>query len=320
MTQRLIDTQLPRPRRSDGGEGRRSPCAAEIHQDYLKVLGERVRGARARRGMSRKILARDSGVSERYLAQLETGQGNISIGLLRQVAQAMSVPVADLVREGAERPIELTLLVQRLERLTPEELAEAIRLLTARFGMDGATGRHARIALIGLRGAGKTTIGMALAAELEAPFVEMAEEIEAVSGMSLDKIFDLSGQSGYRRYEKRALEHALNGYPRSVIATGGSIVSEPETYDLLLNACFTVWVKATPEDHMNRVVAQGDMRPMAGNREAMDDLRRILANREQLYSKADAVVETSGRSVAESVEEVLRTVSAARGPEATIAK
>lgn len=320
MTQRLIDTQLPRPRRSGGGEGRRPPCAAEVHQDYLKVLGERVRGARARRGMSRKILARDSGVSERYLAQLETGQGNISIGLLRQVAQAMSVPVADLVREGAERPIELTLLVQRLERLTPEELAEANRLLTARFRMDGAAGRHARIALIGLRGAGKTTIGMALATELEAPFVEMAEEIEAVSGMSLDKIFDLSGQAGYRRYEKRALEHALNTYPRSVIATGGSIVSEPETYDLLLNACFTVWVKASPEDHMNRVVAQGDMRPMAGNREAMDDLRRILANREQLYAKADAVVETSGRTVGESVGEVLRTVGAARGPEAAIEK
>ncbi|MEQ8699394.1 MAG: helix-turn-helix domain-containing protein, partial [Bauldia litoralis] len=151
MTQRLIDTELPRPRHSDGGGGRRAPCAAELHQDYLKVLGDRVRGARARRGMSRKILARDSGVSERYLAQLETGQGNISIGLLRQVAQAMSVPVSDLVREGADRPIELTLLVQRLERLTPEELSEANRLLTARFRMDGAAGRHDRVALIGLR-------------------------------------------------------------------------------------------------------------------------------------------------------------------------
>ncbi len=313
MTQRLIDPQLPRPRRSGDGNGRRAPCAAEVHQDYLKVLGERVRGARARRGMSRKILARDSGVSERYLAQLESGQGNISIGLLRQVAQAMSVPLADLVREGAERPIELTLLVQRLERLTPEELAEASRLLTARFRMDESAERHARIALTGLRGAGKTTLGKALAKSLDVPFVEMAEEIEAVSGMSLDKIFDLSGQAGYRRYEKRALEHVLNSYPASVIATGGSIVSEPETYDLLLNACFTVWVKASPEDHMNRVVAQGDMRPMAGNREAMDDLRRILANRDQLYAKADAVVETSGRSVDQALEDVLKTIRAAQG-------
>ncbi|MEQ8702192.1 MAG: shikimate kinase, partial [Bauldia litoralis] len=140
------------------------------------------------------------------------------------------------------------------------------------------------------------------------------------SGMSLDKIFDLSGQAGYRRYEKRALEQVLNNYPRSVIATGGSIVSEPETYDLLLNACFTVWVKASPEDHMNRVVAQGDMRPMAGNREAMDDLRRILANREQLYSKADAVVETSGRTVDEAVSDVRRTVAAARELESAAAK
>jgi XRE family aerobic/anaerobic benzoate catabolism transcriptional regulator len=312
MTQRLIDPQLPRPRRSGDGSSRRAPCAAEVHQDYLKVLGERVRGARARRGMSRKILARDSGVSERYLAQLESGQGNISIGLLRQVAQAMSVPLADLVREGAERPIELTLLVQRLERLTPEELAEASRLLTARFRMDESAERHARIALIGLRGAGKTTLGKALAKSLDVPFVEMAEEIETVSGMSLDKIFDLSGQAGYRRYEKRALEHVLNSYPASVIATGGSIVSEPETYDLLLSACFTVWVKASPEDHMNRVVAQGDMRPMAGNREAMDDLRRILANRDQLYAKADAVVETSGRTVDQALEDVLETIRAAR--------
>lgn len=320
MTQRLIDTQLPRPRRSEGGDGRRAPCAAEVHHDYLKILGERVRGARARRGMSRKILARDSGVSERYLAQLESGQGNISIGLLRQVAQAMSVPLADLVREGAERPIELTLLVQRLERLTPEELAEASRLLTARFRMDGAAERHARIALIGLRGAGKTTIGKAAARELGAPFVEMAEEIEAISGMSLDKIFDLSGQAGYRRYEKRALEQVINNYPQSVIAAGGSIVSEPETYDLLLNACFTVWVKASPEDHMNRVVAQGDMRPMAGNREAMDDLRRILANRDQLYAKADAVVETSGRTVDEAVAEVLHIVNAARAGDGHSAK
>lgn len=312
MTQRLIDTPLPRPRRSDEDGARRAPCAAEVHQDYLKILGERVRSARARRGMSRKILARDSGVSERYLAQLESGQGNISIGLLRQVAQAMSVPLADLVREGTERPIELTLLVQRLERLTPEDLAEANRLLTARFRMDGAAERHARIALIGLRGAGKTTIGKALANALAVPFVEMAEEIEAVSGMSLDKIFDLSGQAGYRRYEKRALERVVNGYPASVIATGGSIVSEPETYDLLLNACFTVWIKATPEDHMNRVVAQGDMRPMAGNREAMDDLRRILADRDQLYAKADAVIETSGRTVAESVDELLETIRGVR--------
>lgn len=299
-------------KRNGNGRGQRAPCAAEVHYDYLKVLGERVRNARARRGMTRKILARDSGVSERYLAQLESGLGNISIALLRQVARAMGMPVTDLVREGPERPVELTLLIQRLERLPPEELSGAARLLAERFGADKGVSRRSRIALIGLRGAGKTTLGRGLSERLRVPFVEMAEEIELVSGMSVDKIFDLSGQAGYRRYERRALERALESYPASVIATGGSMVSEPATYELLLNTCYTVWIKATPEEHMNRVVAQGDTRPMAGNEEAMDDLRRILEGRHQLYSKADAVIDTEGKSERESVDELVAQIEAAR--------
>ena len=287
-----------------------APCGGDYHAEYLAVLGERVRAARVRRGMTRKILARDSRVSERYLAQLEAGQGNISIALLRQVAEAMSLPLGELVREGAERPIELTLLLQRLERLEPEQLAEAARLLTKQFGLDRGAHRQDRIALIGLRGAGKSTLGRKLAAALDRPFVEMADEIQAIAGMSLDQIFDLSGQAGYRRYERRALERVLERHERFVAATGGSIVSEAGTYELLLSSCYTVWIKAAPEEHMARVVAQGDMRPMAGNAEAMEDLRQILLEREALYARADASFDTAGKSVDAAFSQLLQTLKA----------
>ena len=298
----ILTTPLPAAKRGRRRDG--APCAAEFHADFLAVLGERVRAARVRRGMTRRILARDSGVSERYLAQLEAGQGNISIALLRQVAEAMSLPLGELVREGAERPIELTLLVQRLERLEPAQLAEAARLLTRHFGLDRGPDRQERIALIGLRGAGKSTLGAMLAEARGVPFVEMAEEIQAVAGMSLDQIFDLSGQAGYRRYEKRALERVLERHPRFVLATGGSIVSEAGTYELLLSSCYTVWIKAAPEEHMARVVAQGDMRPMEGNAEAMEDLRQILQEREALYARADAGLDTAGKPPARSFAEL----------------
>ena len=306
---RVLPTPLPAPAAAKRGRRRDgAPCAAEFHADYLSLLGERVRAARVRRGMTRKILAHDSGVSERYLAQLEAGQGNISIALLRQVAEAMSLPLGELVREGAERPIELTLLIQRLERLAPEQLAEAGKLLTKHFGLERGAHRHDRIALIGLRGAGKSTLGKKLAAALNRPFIEMADEIQSVAGMSMDQIFDLSGQAGYRRYEKRALERVLERNERFVAATGGSIVSEAATYDLLLNSCYTVWIKAAPEEHMARVVAQGDMRPMAGNAEAMDDLRQILAEREALYARADASFDTAGRTIDGAFPQLLQVI------------
>ncbi len=289
------ESPLPAPAKRSRAK-KASPCGGESLADYLGTLGDRVRAARARRGMTRKILARDSGVSERYLAQLESGQGNISIALLRQIAQAMSLPLGELVRDGAERPIELTLLAQRLERLGPADLAAAHRLLNERFGLDRGGSRRDRIALIGLRGAGKSTLGRKLAAALDRPFVELADEIAALAGMSLDQIFDLSGQAGYRRYERRALERVLERHDHFVAATGGSLVSESGTYELLLGSCYTVWVKASPEEHMARVIAQGDMRPMAGNTEAMNDLRTILTEREALYARADAVIDTSAVS------------------------
>jgi len=290
----VLPAALPSPAAGKKRRREAGPCAGDLHADYLAVLGERVRTARVRRGMTRKILARDSGVSERYLAQLEAGHGNVSIALLRQIAEAMSIALGELVREGADRPIELTLLMQRLERLSPEQLGEAARLLTQRFGLNQGVHRQDRIALIGLRGAGKSTLGRKLAAALDRPFIELADEIAAIAGMSIDQIFDLSGQAGYRRYEKRALERVLDRHDRFVAATGGSLVSEAGTYDLLLGSCYTVWIKAAPEEHMARVVAQGDMRPMAGNSEAMDDLRSILAEREALYARADASLDTDG--------------------------
>lgn len=281
--------------------------------EYLRLLGERVREARARRGMTRKILARDSKVSERYLAQLEAGQGNISIALLRQIARAMGMPLTDLVREEPDRPIELTLLIQTLGRLSPKELAQARRLLSETFGAVAESGRRRRIALIGLRGAGKSTLGALLATALGVPFIELDHEVERESGASLSAIFDLYGQAAYRRYERRALESVIARHDRAVIATGGSIVSEPGTFDLLLSTCFTVWLTAAPEEHMGRVVAQGDYRPMAGNagnEEAMEDLRRILAGRNALYSKADITVDTAGKTVEQSLAALKAAVQA----------
>lgn len=299
------------PTKPDEG---RAPGAAAPHQDYLKRLGERVRNLRARRGMTRKILARDSRISERYLAQLETGQGNISIALLRQVAGAMSVPLEDLVRDGPERAVEHALLRQRLETLSQPQLAEAYGLLVDHFGRAPDADRKSRVALIGLRAGGKSTLGRLLAERLGVPFVEMHQEIERDSGMSLSEIFSLSGQGAYRRYERRALERVVEQHPRAVIATGGSLVSEPATFDLLLTACYTVWIQAAPEDHMRRAIEQGDLRPISGNAEAMQDLHRILDERADLYAKADAAVMTTGRSVEESLADLLGKVAAPAAP------
>jgi XRE family transcriptional regulator, aerobic/anaerobic benzoate catabolism transcriptional regulator len=276
---------------------------------YLRLLGERIREARARRGMTRKILARDSAVSERYLAQLEAGHGNISIVLLRQIAQAMGLPLADIVRDGPERPVELALLLQTLERLSPSELGQARQLLAGAFGAAMQEGRRHRIALIGLRGAGKSTLGRALAAARGVPFIELDREIERESGLALGEIFALYGQAAFRRFERRCLETVIERHQAAVIATGGSIVSEPGTFDLLLAACLTVWLKAAPAEHMGRVLAQGDTRPMAENAEAMEDLRRILAGRETLYSKADAIVDTAGKTIAQSLAELSAAIA-----------
>jgi XRE family aerobic/anaerobic benzoate catabolism transcriptional regulator len=275
---------------------------------FLKVLGERVREARARRGMTRKILARDSGVSERYLAQLETGQGNISILLLRDIARALDLPLEALLNEGPEPPIDLVHTTEFLRRLPSKELSEARRLLVEHFGKVDLAARRGRIALIGLRGAGKSTLGATVAGMLEVPFLELDRLIEQDSGVSLGAIFDLYGQSGFRRFERRCLDETIERYPRFVLATGGSLVSEPATFERLLTMCYTVWLHAAPQDHMQRVIAQGDMRPMADNRESMADLQRILTVREPLYRKADLSIDTSKESLAAAARMLLEAV------------
>jgi XRE family aerobic/anaerobic benzoate catabolism transcriptional regulator len=217
------------------------------------------------------------------------------------------VEVAQLVGDQPERPIDLALALHQLERLSPPDLAEARRLLAQRFGAARASA-HGRIALVGLRGAGKTTLGQRAAEALGVPFVELDREVERASGMELSEIFATRGQAMYRQLERQCLETVIARYDRVVIATGGSLVTEPATFDLLLSSCFVVWLSAAPQEHMARVLAQGDLRPMAEGPQAMDDLKAILESRSALYAKADAEVDTSGRSEADALAALLAVV------------
>jgi XRE family aerobic/anaerobic benzoate catabolism transcriptional regulator len=257
--------------------------------------------------MSRKSLSKASGVSERYLAELERGAGNASLLVLRQIADALSIEAAALVSDAPERPIDLTLALHQLERLSPAELGEARRLIAQRFGRAGPAAQG-RIALIGLRGAGKTTLGQLAAQELGVPFVELDREIERASGMELSEIFAVHGQAMFRALERQCLETVVSRFERAVIATGGSLVTEPATYDLLLSTCFVVWLSAAPEEHMGRVLAQGDLRPMADGPQAMDDLKAILESRTALYAKANAVVNTGGKTEAQAIAALLAAI------------
>jgi XRE family transcriptional regulator, aerobic/anaerobic benzoate catabolism transcriptional regulator len=300
----------PKPK-SAHKSAQRQPKKPTASDAYLSLIGNRVRDLRARRGMTRKILARDSQVSERYLAQLESGEGNISILLLSQIAQALDTPVESLTFAGPEPPAELTRTTEFLRSLSPEELTRARDLLLQEFSAVDIDARSSRIALIGLRGAGKSTLGAMLAKKLDVPFIELDRLIEQEAGVPLGVIFDLYGQSGFRRLERRCLDEVIERHPKFILATGGSLVSELGTFDRLLTACFTIWLRATPEDHMQRVIAQGDKRPMADNREAMTDLQRILAGREKLYGQADVTLNTSGFTPAENFERLTNAVNKA---------
>jgi XRE family aerobic/anaerobic benzoate catabolism transcriptional regulator len=271
---------MPLPDRTLPPERRRlnAPLShAQQESAYLSQLGERVRAWRNGHGMTRKALAAASGVSERYLAQLEAGQGNISVLLLRKVAHAMNVAVESLVCESADQDPS-----------------------------------RRRIALVGLRGAGKSTLGARLAGALGLPFVELDREVEHEAGAKLGEVFAMYGQEAFRRFERRALERVLRTHEAAVIAAGGGVVTDPDTYRLLLDNCHTVWLKAKAEEHMNRVIAQGDMRPFAGKMQgqgrpaALEEIRQLLADRDRLYSRADLTIETSGRSLKSSFDE-LRT-------------
>jgi XRE family aerobic/anaerobic benzoate catabolism transcriptional regulator len=282
---------------------------ATAEEGFLAGLGRRVRGFRNRRGMTRKLLAAEADVSERHLAQLETGDGNISVLLLQRIATALSVSIGELFMDADVADRETAAILKRLERLPAARRREIVARIQSDIEDDGKA-RDGRVALIGLRGAGKSTLGARLAADLNVPFIELDREIEQDAGVDLAGIFSLYGQAGYRRFENRALERVLATHGRAVISVGGGVVSERETYDRLLASCFTVWVKAKPEEHMARVVAQGDLRAMEENDEAMEDLRDILAAREPLYGMADFQLETSGDSVDESFSKLKRAASA----------
>jgi XRE family aerobic/anaerobic benzoate catabolism transcriptional regulator len=265
---------------------------------FLAALGERTRALRSRRGLTRKGLAKAADVSERHLANVEMGVGNASIQFLRQVAQALNCTLAELVGDETASSPEWLMIREILRGRSEPELAQARGSLAAMFGAPASqAARRQRVALIGLRGAGKSTLGRMLADSWVVPFVELNRQIEAVAGCSLSEIHSLYGPQAYRRYEKRALEETIQRFPRAVIATPGGIVSEPATFNLLLAHCYTVWVRATPEEHMGRVLAQGDTRPMSGNSEAMNDLRRILESRAAFYAKADEVYDTSDKTM-----------------------
>jgi XRE family transcriptional regulator, aerobic/anaerobic benzoate catabolism transcriptional regulator len=278
--------------------------------EYLRLLGARVRDARARHGMTRRMLAHDSGISERYLAELESGRGNFSIVLLRRLAGAIDVSLSELVDAQPPPSVEYVLLTERLRRLDPDDLEAANQMLTRRFG--DLRMRRDRIALIGLRGAGKSTLGAMLAEHLGWEFVELSREIEIEARVAVDEIFDLWGQAAYRRYERRALDRLLRSRTRIVIATAGGLVSEPSTFQHLLESCWTVWLKASPREHWDRVISQGDLRVRegTGDKQALDDMRRILAQRDQLYGKADARVMTSGKTIRQALKELIAKVEA----------
>ena len=307
---------LASPARSGSKTGRAArESRARPHENeldsYLVTLGRRVRSMRAVRGMSRKDMAREAGVSERYVAQVETGLGNVSIMLLRRIADAAGTPLEDLVSDSERQPREWPLLRELIRKADPGVIEEVRTLLSgrSRHVHGGAqTVQVDRIALIGLRGAGKSTLGRMVAEKLDWQFVELNREVEVGAGFSVAELFSLYGQDAYRRYEQAALDRIIAGPGPMVLAAGGGIVSDPVTFERLLGNFFTVWVKASPAEHMSRVRAQGDFRPMAADKAAMTELVTILQSREALYSRARVTLDTSGTTVEDSLASLLGTI------------
>ena len=303
---------------TDAAATRAAPAqelAAEVKSPLLIALGEQVRTLRAQRGLTRKALSTAADVSERHLANLEYGVGNASILVLHQVAKALGCSLAELVGDLTTSSPEWLLIRELLTGRSEDDLRRARLALGQLLDTpDDDQARNRRIALIGLRGAGKSTLGRLLADSLDVPFVELGRDIEKLAGCSIREIYDMYGNNAYRRYERRALEEAVQIHADVVISTPGGIVSDAATFNELLAHCATIWLKASPEEHMARVAAQGDVRPMAASREAMEDLRRILAGRTAFYSKADRVVDTSGQSVEASLQALREVVVSLDAP------
>ncbi|QCB44686.1 helix-turn-helix domain-containing protein [Hydrogenophaga sp. PAMC20947] len=284
-----------------------TPPDEAVRHPFLVALGERVRTLRSRRGMTRKAVAQAADVSERHLANLEYGTGNASILVLLQVAGALHCSLTELLGDVTTSSPEWLLIRELLEHRNDADLRRARTALGSLF--DGASSsaggdvdRRTRIALVGLRGAGKSTLGRHLADDLGFAFIELSREIEQFAGCSIHEIHALYGTPAYRRYERRALEETIQLYPEVVIATPGGLVSDAANFNLLLGHCRTVWLQADPTDHMARVAAQGDLRPMAASQEAMEDLKRILTGRSAFYAKADLSFNTSGLIEAQAIE------------------
>src|SRR5947209_9479046 len=283
---------------------------SDPEKNFLEQLGQRVRTMRALRGMSRKVLAKVSGISERYIAQLESGKGNVSIVLLRRVSDPMGAHLEDLIPTAEPAP-DWPVIRDLVRKASPNQIAQAKEILS---GHGNGVSSHrqtafAGIALIGLRGAGKSTLGKILAKQIGWNFVELNKEIEALNGLSVAEIIALYGQEGFRRMEQTALGQLLARKELTVLATGGGIVSEPLTFDLILSSFYTIWLKAEPEEHMARVRGQGDLRPMADDRSAMSELRTILKSREPLYARASATIDTAGLSVSDAAARLIEAVA-----------
>jgi XRE family aerobic/anaerobic benzoate catabolism transcriptional regulator len=284
---------IPAPRKEAGPE----PAGPDA---FVAAVGRLVRTGRAKRGMTRRQLARDSGASERYLAQIESGQGNPSVIILKAIAEALDVPIIELLPETNCRNAVLNQILDGLGRLPPSELPAIAEMIEDRAAGDAATDRARRIALVVLRGAGKSTLGRMLATQLDCPFIELDRLVEQDYGARIPDLIEMAGLATFRRYERKCLERVISEHAAAVIATAGGIVSDPETYALLLRRSRTVWINARPDEHMRRVMEQGDFRPMAQNREAMSDLVAILDARRTDYMRAEAELDTSGDTVEQS--------------------
>ena len=292
-----VREKLPEPGRAD-------PAA----EAFVAAVGRLVRLGRAKRGMTRRQLAQVSGASERYLAQIEGGEGNPSVIILKSIAEALDVPITELLPRAHGRPAALNHILDLLGRMPRSALAAIADLIESRAAADLATDRAQRIALVGLRGAGKSTLGRMLAAHLDYPFIELDRLIEQDYGASLPLLIEMSGLSTFRRYERACLDRVIAEHEAAVVATAGGIVSSPETYALLLRSTHTVWIKARPDQHMSRVMEQGDFRPMAQNRAAMADLVAILEARGADYARAEAELDTSSDTVDESFRKLMQIV------------
>ena len=297
------------PRKLDPAALSEGPYAAA----FLAAIGREVRRHRAKRGMTRRQLAQASATSERYLAQIESGAGNPSVSVLRAIAQALDLPAAALLPEQGARTAELGAILDLLAQVPEKELPALVKEIEARVALRAGADRAQRIALVGLRGAGKSTLGRMLAQHLGSPFIELDRRVEEDYGASIPDLIEMAGTATFRRQERSALERVIAENDAAIITTAGGIVSNPETYALLLRHAHTIWIKARPEEHMSRVMAQGDFRPMAQNRQAMADLVAILEARSADYARAQAEVDTSGDAVEQSFSKLLCIVAPSLG-------